>query len=176
MKSSLARFATVFAALYLPLSFFIFFFYGCRRDCLVVPSMTEISILQPGLFATFLLIYFFPLTLVVIIPLLIVIYKILKRKNLCFDMSLRVKIFVIALLAFLPLPGIYLKIQRSNAHPYYWDVVNKGIDQSYLSFVAGDVIYNAIYYVVFLVISILVLKMLNKKTTSSFVPQNPTQQ
>jgi len=84
-------------------------------------------------------------------------------------MSLKVKIFIVVLLALFPLPGIYLKIQRANAHPYYWDVVNKGIDQSYLSFVAGDIIYNAIYYVVFLAISLLVIKMLNKKQIS-FIP------
>ena len=40
---------------------------------------------------------------------------------------------------------------------------------SELNFVAGDIIYNAIYYVVFLAISLLVIKMLNKKQIS-FIP------
>ncbi len=141
---------------YLVIGYFLYIFYGCTRDCVL---NTPFDIFSLGyIFFNYSLVLL-PFSLITLVP--FVVFFIISAKNhvIRYAINQRTKIILMGISALVPLPGIISVINRANQHPYYWDVVNKGLDTSYLAFVIGDIFKYVIFYVIFLVVIFFLIKL-----------------
>lgn len=148
---------------YLIIGYFIFSFYGCSREC-VLNMPFEIFGLSYGII--FIFGAFLPFSIFFLIPVLVPILLLpiaIRNHSLRFTISKSIKIAILTISALIPLPGIISVINRANQHPYYWDVVQKGSDMSYLSFISGDIIWYACIYLVFLLAVYFLIKLFERK-------------
>ncbi len=145
---------------YLVVGYFLFSFYGCTRGCV---HNIPFEIFRLGYEVVYFTVVALPFSLIgwcIVLPLLIIA---IRNHSLRFIISKQTKIALLAGAALIPLPGIIFVINRANQHPYYWDIVNKGIDTSYLSFVSGDIIWFTCVYIVFLLVIYLLIKLFERK-------------
>lgn len=145
---------------YVVIGYFLFSFYGCTRGCVQNIPFDIFSLGYGVIYLTLVTFPFSIIALIVFLPLLIIA---IRNHSLRFIIRKPIRIALLTGTALIPLPGIIFVINRANQNPYYWDIVDKGINTSYLSFISGDIMWYAFLYLVFLIAVYLLIKLFERR-------------